>query len=71
MKKKDESLLRRTNVMPEHKYQVINMAKNKNSFETLAIFDTLNEAYDYIKNSDKKNLKVAMHRTTWYEGKNV
>jgi len=65
-----EKLTRRTNEMPAHKYQVIDLAKDKNSYKQIALFDTLDEAYDYIKENNK-DLKVAMHRTTWYEGKNV
>jgi len=56
--------------MPPHKYQVIEMAKNKNSYKQIALFDTIEEAHDYVKENNKK-LKVAMYRTTWYEGKNV
>ena len=62
--------VRHTNVMPEHKYQVIKISKDKNSYEQIALFDTIEEAYDYVKENNKK-LKVAMYRTTWYEGKNV
>lgn len=61
---------RRTNEMPPHTYQVIEMAKDKNSYKQIALFDTIEEAYDYVKENNKK-LKVAMYRTTWYEGKNV
>lgn len=61
--------LRRTNEMPPHTYQVIEMAKDKNSFTQVAFFDTIEEAYEYVK--DKDNLQVAMLRTTWYEGTNV
>lgn len=55
--------------MPPHTYQVIEMAKDKNSFTQVAFFDTIEEAYEYVK--DKDNLQVAMLRTTWYEGTNV
>ena len=57
--------------MPETKYQVIRLAKNKNSYGTIQIFETKNEAYDYVENSEEKGLRVAAHRTTWYEGQNV
>ena len=57
--------------MPETKYQVIRLAKNKNSYGTIQIFETKNEAYDYVENSEEKGLRVAAHRTTWYEGQNI
>ena len=56
----------RTNIMGKLTYSVIRMAKNKNSYEILEIYDTYDEAAAAHKTYDEEGLLIGGERSDSY-----